>query len=180
MDAEKELIKALTSGKPRRIKKAFGSFYNSYYRLVWKVVREQFQPNSYPWFEDAVDEAFVAVLTKISKGEGLKNPKIYLLQSARNIALAMYGSQRAKGPSGIDEDSVPSGQGDEVKKALEDDETLRRIHEILPPPDDEIFILKEGYELSFLEIAQKLNLGEDFVYYHYKKSLKKLRKEFGR
>jgi len=180
MDAENELKKALASGRPDRIREAFESFYNAYFRLVWKVVREEFKPNSYPWFEDAVSEAFAAVLTKIKKGEGLENPRIYLLQAARNIAKAMYDDQMAKGPSEIDEDSVPSEKADEVAKALEADETLRRIRAILPPPDDEIFILKEGYELSFLEIAQRLNLGEDLVYYRYKKSLKKLRKEFGR
>lgn len=178
MNVESNLKNAVLSGNAEEIRNAFEEFYCAYHRLVWKVVREQIPGREFHWFEDVVSEAFRAILAQIGKVPDMDSPRVYLLQSARNIAMRAYREEITQGPSDLNDDASPQEADDGVKSSLETNETLEQIEAILGHPDADIFVLREGYELTFFEIAEKLGLGEDLVYYRYKKALKKLRKEF--
>ena len=174
MTIEEKLKDAFANGDQNKIELAFSTFYKANYDLVKKIIAEKV--GYHIWLEDVIADTFVAILENKDRLGEIKDLKKYLFQVARNIAKKTYKNELNKSHDDID--NVITISNDDSLANIDEKNIVQRIESSLKYPSDKIFILREGFEYTFLEIASILNLGEDLVYYRYKKALEKLRKEF--
>ena len=170
MDAEKELKRALTSGNPDWIERAFSRYYKENVGIVYRVLIDQYGFNADT--EDDVQDSFVALLRQPKRLLELNNITSYWLKSAKNICV-----NRRKRQSKVQEldEETPSGDKS-IPELLLGKELFAKIEEWLGHPDADIVILRTAYCYSEREIAKHLGLGEDAISYRYHKGIKEIRR----
>jgi RNA polymerase sigma-70 factor (ECF subfamily) len=127
--------------------------------------------------DDLTHEAFIRLLRR-QPGEDVDNPRAYLYTIAGNL-VADHLRKSRKQPF-VDEDdgqNIMDGSPGPERSTMAKDE-LRRLREAvdkLPPRQREILLLHKFEDLSYIEIAEKLNISKNTVMVHMMRALKSCR-----
>lgn len=168
---EKDLKKAIRSGKPLKIKEVFSQFYKCNFKLLVRVLSSEVGISS-ELFDD-VQEAFIVIMENPTKLLEMDNIRRYLIKVAKNISINRRESSK----------EVVEFKEEEIqceKEAFSDLDGLLcagNLNNILSEMDRKIVIMHIAYDCTFLEIAAKLGIGEDGAFYRYKKAIKLIGKE---
>jgi len=172
--AETVLKEAVRYGNKRDIRQCFQALYLSYAKLIYRVVITKVGPVNH--LEDDVDEAFLLLLSKPERVLLIDNLGQYIVAAAVNIALSNCRKERARDVAEYCDESQ-SGDLTAIPDQIDSLEVIRAIKAELGSMDFKIVMLHAGYGYSFKEIASRLSLGEDAVFYRYKKAMVRLKKE---
>jgi len=100
----------------------------------------------------------------------------YIVAAAVNIALSNCRKERVQDAVEYCDESQ-SGDLTAISDEIDSLEVIKSIKAELGSMDFKIVMLHAGYAYSFKEIANRLSLGEDAVFYRYKKAMGHLKKE---
>ncbi len=152
-------------------KKVFDEFYNPLCNFAYKIVKRE------DLAEDIVQEVFVKIWQKKDKITLSSTIKNYLFQSTRNKAIEVLRKNKLESTY-LDE----KGKIEDVQDDMEEEannfllkEKLRRSIRQLPPKCQEIFVLSKMNGLTYIEIAEELNLSVKTVENQIGRGLKLLR-----
>ena len=123
-----------------------------------------------PTSEDILQEVFIKLF--LSPPEpSIRNPRAYILQMARNLAIDGMRKQAQHVSFGEIEDTV--GQPiDDIAMRMDIDDALKK----LPPQECQIVTLHVIGELKFREISELLKIPLGTVLWQYQKAISKLQK----
>jgi RNA polymerase sigma factor (sigma-70 family) len=174
MNCEDALKRAVASGNPKKIREAFGEFYQQNAGIVLRFVIKATGPSSH--CEDDVDEAFLQLLNTPEKILHISNLRGYVITTGITISKASF--LREGKVVLVDEEDAFSTKAlnEDISGQLDLLENLEMIHHSITDNEAEIILLHLEYDLSFKEIAQQMGVGEDAVFYHYKTALKKIKR----
>ncbi|WP_414896615.1 RNA polymerase sigma factor [Rhodovulum sp. YEN HP10] len=127
--------------------------------------------------EDLVQETFLRVLERDPAGGEIRDPRAYLLRSARNLALNTLAVQRRS--ADMDEmpdiaDPAPAA----VERMIAREELLLVMRAIaaLPARRRQVFVLSRVDDLTYDQIAARLGISRNTVMVQIVRALSDLRK----
>ena len=126
--------------------------------------------------EDLVQEVFMKVWEKRETLEINEAMQAYLYRSCYNAALNFLKTQKQS--TDIDTLEIPLAGGETAEKTLNLQETEARIQkaiDALPPKTKMVFTLSRFEELSYKEIAERLDISLKSVEKHMGIALQRLR-----
>ncbi|HAS56432.1 MAG TPA: hypothetical protein DEF61_01755 [Firmicutes bacterium] len=168
---EKELKKAIKNGDSFKIKEVFEQFYKCNFKLLIRVLATEVGISN-ELFDDA-QEAFIVIMKNPTKLLEVGNIRRYLIKIAKNISLKRRESY--KETIELKEEEIQCEK--EAELNLDCLLDLNCLNNNLSEIDRKIVIMHVAYDCTFLEIANKLGIGEDGIYYRYKKAIKLIGKE---
>jgi len=104
--------------------------------------------------EDAVQNALLALLTKIANGEydDTYSPATYFFQAVIGYCLTVYRKNKIRKQGNVLESLIEGKQIESPSQSLEEEEELRQIKEILSIKQQEVLTLKmlglKGHEIA--------------------------------
>lgn len=116
--------------------------------------------------EDALQEVFVRLASRLRWGDPIDDVRAYLFVSARNEALRALG--RRKPPCLPPDLFEPSGESADV-------EGVSRALDALPPEQIEVVLLHVYEGLTFAEVARVMNTSQHTAASRYRYALESLR-----
>jgi RNA polymerase sigma factor (sigma-70 family) len=124
--------------------------------------------------EDVVQETYIRAL-EAQKQTEIVNPRAYLYQTSRNLALKELGKTTFRLTDSLEksglEQALPSGAGlDEEYAARETFELFCRAVRQLPLKCRRVYVLRKVYGFSQKEIASRMNISEKTVEAHLAKA----------
>ncbi|MGY2291221.1 sigma-70 family RNA polymerase sigma factor [Pseudomonas sp. SDO528_S397] len=127
--------------------------------------------------EDLAHDTFVRVLE--SKSAQVEQPRAYLHQTARNIAVDAYRREDRREALGLqetfDQCSSTSGDPEHYMHAIQLADSIERALAELPLNCRKIFIWQKIEGLTQLEIAERLGLSKNMVEKYMIRTLRHLR-----
>jgi len=133
---------------------------------------------------DVIQEAY-ARLANLESVADIRNPKNYFFQVARSVILAYIRRSKIVPMVGFSEFDYFDFAGDEPtpETHASDRQQLRELMKSiagLDEPNRQVFILRTIHELSYKDIAQRLDISENAAQKRVAKSLLALMDELGR
>ena len=116
---------------------------------------------------ELTQEAYLRLLA-FSGQQAIRHPRAFLYQTAKNLALDHLRKDKVQAVHVTDLDEaaqVPSDQPS-AERALLDRERVDQFlaaMETMPPRSREVFVLHRVHELSYRQIAKRLNISESAV-----------------
>ncbi|WP_300733329.1 sigma-70 family RNA polymerase sigma factor [Pseudomonas sp.] len=126
--------------------------------------------------QDLTHDTFVRVLE--SKSEAVEQPRAYLHQMARNIAIDGFRREElrdAKEKAGVPPSSSETGDPEQYMRAIELAESVERALQELPLNCRKVFVWQKLEGLSQAEIAERLGLSKNMVEKYMIRTLRHLR-----
>jgi len=118
--------------------------------------------------EDIVQESYVR-LCQIDQQEVVQNPRAYLYQTVRNLALDQLKRHEYKFGGSVEVDTLPHPLEDTTFREASSQEEFGRFCEAvrqLPLQCRRVFVLKKVYNYSQAEIANELGISQSTVEKH--------------
>lgn len=127
--------------------------------------------------EDVLHDTYINSITSEEKAK-IRNPKGYLMQVARNLALKELSKRSRQLTDSIEVASVGELISNEpaVEDQISGEEKMKVLSEavsLLPPKCREAFILCKVYGLSYKEISHRMEISVSTVEKHMITSLKR-------
>ena len=167
----------------RRSKPAADELFGRYYRKIYAFVYRQI--GAVEPAQDLTQDIFLTVFTSLGTFDGRASFRTWLYRIAANKITDFYRS-RAHHEAALEapfEDLDPEiTDGYDLEKLLENREDISRVMETiskLEPSWAAIFQMKIFGEMTFSEIALRLNIPENTAKTRYYAILRKIRKEHG-
>ena len=160
-DLQKKLI-ALRSGDKAAFEEIYESLKTPMYTIILRVTRDK------ALSEDILQEVFVKLYQ--SPPEPSVNPRAYLFQMARNLAIDGVRKQRHC-ENLADIENIVYLPTEDLTMKMDVEDALKT----LPLLDSQIVTLRINGELKFREIAGMLNIPLGTVLWKYRESIKRLR-----
>jgi RNA polymerase sigma-70 factor (ECF subfamily) len=134
----------------------------------------RFFKNQHAAVEDVVQETYIRAL-EAQKRTGIVNPRAYLYQTSRNLALKELGRSAYRLNDSLEksslEQALTSGAGlDEEYAARQTFELFCRAVRQLPVKCRRVYVLRKVYGFSQKEIASRMNISEKTVEAHLAKA----------
>lgn len=164
-----------------KIEELYELYEQPMYRIAYAILHNVQQA------EDAVHDAFVAIMrckSDIGDVKGAET-KHFIVQTIRNTAINRYRKNMKDSQHFTELDDtaaqIPDEHSDvdECIKHMENTEAVKYILSGLNESDREILLLRCCDELSFKEIAQRLNLSEPAARKRYERAKKVARQQKG-
>jgi RNA polymerase sigma-70 factor (ECF subfamily) len=158
-------------------KKAYEQVFRAYYELLCKyaytVVRDKDEA------EEVVQNLFYNVWKKREQLQIQSSVKSYLYRAVRNDCLNRVKHDQVRHTYAMDyRHTAPiSGNGLESLEAKELSRHIREAVETLPTQCAEVFRLSRFEQLSYAEIAQRLDISTKTVENHMGKALRRMREQ---
>jgi len=170
---EQELIGLLRSGDEKAIEILFDMHYNYLCKCVYKLLQDA------PGCEDVVQDVFTEVWKKREKIKINTSLKGYLRRAAINKALNQIRSKKYNIDEADDSIQISANisSSQEVMEGNELQLKLNRVIESLPEKCRIVFSLSRFEQLSYKEIAAKLEISTKTVENQISKALKILKAE---
>jgi RNA polymerase sigma-70 factor (ECF subfamily) len=166
-------------GAPR----TFDSIYHTHASFVWRSTCRLGVP--YSAAEDVMQEVFLVVHRRLPEFEERTSVKAWLSAIVIRVVRAYRRKVRRKDPAQeigaarVDPDSIADEKTQTPYDAVERDEAVQELYEVLSQMNDErreVFVLSELEELTAPEIAHALQANLNTIYWR----LRTARKEFER
>ena len=161
-------------------RKAFIEIYNRYYSLLYLYAYKKLKEREEA--KDAVQDVFIALWNRRDEIRFDISLSGYLYRSVRNRALNIFAHKNieSKYLASLDEYLKANHEGTDY---LIREKEIAALIEIeinnLPLKMREVFLLSRTENLTYKEIAQKLNISEATVNTQMKRALKALRTKLG-
>ncbi|NOU23705.1 MAG: RNA polymerase sigma factor [Methyloglobulus sp.] len=131
--------------------------------------------------EDICQESYIVLVCEAQKQQ-IDNPRSYLFRVARNFAYDYLKHKRVTDnySQSLDPTIIPPMESLSVEELASNDqiwEIAQQVIDELPPRRRKVFILHKIYGLSYLEIAQTMEISESGVEKHMIKALSHCRKQ---
>lgn len=173
---EKELILSVKSGSECSYKALYELWVSRLYRFVYHYVKSETVT------DDIVQETFLRIWNNRSKLDPECSFKSYLFTISYRLLLKEIHRQLNNPVMAefIDYQSELATATDEAERKLEFDlflVALEKAKKLLPPRQREIFEMNKELNIPILDIAKKLNIGEQVVCNQLSASLKLIRTE---
>ena len=126
--------------------------------------------------EDLAHDTFVRVLE--AKSEQVEQPRAYLHQTARNIAVDGFRRQElrdAKELAAVPPSSSQTGDPEQYMRAIQLAESVERALQELPLNCRKVFVWQKIEGLTQAEIAERLGLSRNMVEKYMIRTLRHLR-----
>lgn len=162
------LYQNLTSDE--KVELLFRKYYAPLCKSLYRMLRDA------TFAEDIVQEVFIKVWEKRESLEMNEAMQAYLYRSCYNAALNFLKTQKQS--TDIDSLEIPVAGGETAEKTLNLHETeaqIRKAIEALPPKTQMVFTLSRFEELSYKEIAERLDISVKSVEKHMGIALQRLR-----
>ena len=159
---EKELILSVKSGSECSYKALYELWVSRLYRFVYHYVKSETVT------DDIVQETFLRIWNNRSKLDPECSFKSYLFTISYRLLLKEIHRQLNNPVMAefIDYQSELATATDEAERKLEFDlflVALEKAKKLLPPRQREIFEMNKELNIPILDIAKKLNIGEQVV-----------------
>lgn len=155
--------------------------YNLYeqpmYRIAFAILHKECQA------EDAVSEAFIKIAENLDK---IKNPdsektRHYISRIIKNESINQYRRNKRESERYVSTESIADIEDNQMEKEMEQAELGEILDGVLlqiPEKYRKIMIMRCVYEMSFQEIAEKLNEKASTVRKQYERAKKMVLKVF--
>jgi len=134
--------------------------------------------------EDAAQETFMRMMARRNDAAGLKSPRSYLFRIARNLARDLLRTRRtrSKYTASVDIEAQASNvkTPEEAADLRERQKQVQKTLTELPPRCREVFILHRFENLTYRQIAARLDISPRTVEHHVAKAVFHLRKNLFR
>lgn len=169
---DQELITSLQNGDEQAMDVLFRRHYSSICRAVYRILKDS------NLAEDIAQEIFLGLWKKREKLNISTSVPAYLKRAAVNKSLNFIRDQKVKFD---DEEKMPDLTNNQstTQQQLEAEDLQKLINEsidLLPPKCRLVFTLSRFEEMSYQEIATKLDISIKTVENQISKALKFLRK----
>lgn len=164
---DRHLLAALAKGDISALGRLYDAHATAVYHLL--VARGLAPPTA----EDAVQEAFLALVDRGASVVKIDNLPAYIFGIARNLAMRRLRRRR---PAGNPRE--PSEVGSVENVTLGNAAALEALRQ-LPPEQAEVVALKVWHELTFAEIGEALGISLNTAASRYRYALDKLRDLWG-
>lgn len=162
----------LREGSEKALQEVFSEYYTQLCAIAYQYVGDM------QISESIAEECFVSLWEKREQILPLDNFRLYISRMARNRSIDYLRAQRVT-TVGIDSPSASCFISDsDLFEELVTKDLQQIIHDTLQslsPQCRKIFELSREENLSYREIAQRLNISENTVKYHIKQALAALR-----
>jgi RNA polymerase sigma-70 factor (ECF subfamily) len=128
--------------------------------------------------KDCVQEVFISLYYQKEKLETFSSLKYYLQTALQNKIFNQYNKELTRRKHETESGKLDDFLASEFSLHIETKELEQKIEhhiKMLPPQCQKVFLLSRYENLSYKEIAQKLNISENTVDKHIQKALKQLR-----
>ena len=160
-------MQAIRGGDRDAFEELFRGMQTPIFTVIFRITWDK------PTSEEILQEVFVRLfLTPLEPS--IKNPRAYIFQMARNLAIDGLRRKQTKHVSIYEyeaEDAV-SQPMDDIAMRMDIDEALKK----LPPQECQIVTLHIVGELKFREISEVLQVPLGTVLWKYQKAISKLQK----
>jgi RNA polymerase sigma-70 factor (ECF subfamily) len=153
-----------------KVEVLFRKYYGGLCKSLYKILRDA------TFAEDIVQEVFLKVWEKRETLEMDEAIQSYLYRSCYNTALNFLKQQKKNTDLDTLEIQVPGGETAEKNlNLLETEEEILKAIDLLPPKTKLVFSLSRFEELSYKEIAERLDISLKSVEKHMGIALQRLR-----
>lgn len=127
--------------------------------------------------EDCIQDLFLKFCENQDLIDSIESPRSYLKTSLRRSIILHTNNQRTKQDIKLIDISVPSYEEMLISKQsnLQDSLRIKKILEVLSPSQKTILSLRFYKNLSYVEIAEKLDITKRTVYNQVHQALKKIK-----
>ncbi len=170
--ADEEILTMLSNGNQKSIDLLFDNYYTYLCNVIYRAI------NDASYAEDIVQEIFSDIWRKRESINIQSSLRAYLRRAAVNRSLNHIRKQRMKFDE--NEEAIVDIQSDTIdgQKEMEKDELEQRIHDCidsLPPKCKLVFSMSRFENMSYQEIADRLDLSIKTVENQISKALRILR-----
>lgn len=173
---DEQLKQYPTLSPDEKVEMLFRSFYPALCKSLYRILKD------ISLAEDIVQEVFLKVWDKRHNIELNEASQAYLYRSCYNTALNFLKQQKPSGELGKLTDTLSNGEdAEKTLSYLETETQILQAIEALPPQTKRVFSLSRFEELSYKEIASRLDISIKSVEKHMGIALQRLReslKEF--
>ncbi len=167
-------MEVITEIDKRAIDRLFQSYYEGLSRYAYSILKNQVAA------EDLVQQLFITLWEKRNELEISSDPKSYLYRSTYNRCLNEVKRMKRRGVhTEVSEEYDLSSQQDTSQLVLgkELEGRIEDAIETLPEKCREVFRMSRFKELSYKEIAEKMEISIKTVENHMGKALRLMREE---
>jgi RNA polymerase sigma-70 factor (ECF subfamily) len=137
--------------------------YTIIYRIIWNDVES----------EDVLQELFFKLFTSPLNPANIKNPRAYIFQMARHLAIDKIRKDTNDIP--LDEITDITYPSEDIALNVDIEDALKQIHS----DECEIITLRIIGGFKYREIAKIMKIPQGTVKWKYKEAIKKLKKILG-
>lgn len=174
MSIERRLVDALKSSNSKKLEEVFKEIYNANYRLVYFWVANYI--NNKEDIEEIVNDVFINFYNHLNNINVGGSIKYYLTTSAKNACINYMKKNKNKE---ILLESQDLSNRVYIEYEYNDNTFINKLKKVLDK--EEFHIIYEHIVLGFklYEIAKELNISPNTIKSKYRRSLKKIKEEFG-
>ena len=172
MAIEEKLKKALRKGDAERVRIVCSGIFAKYKRLMFSLAYQILKNQEDA--EDATQDAFIALFSRLKPDFEFSSIKYYLLNSVRFISYKIK-KERAKFADEFPEEEL--GLSEDVMRRLDELESLSYLRKALSEEELTIVLKHLLEEKTFREIAKEKGVSENSISAKYRRALDKVRKE---
>lgn len=156
----------------------FGKFYTEHYSMLYLIAFEY--TRDYFLAEEMVEETFLSLWLKRDSIQINTSIKNYLIKSTQNTCLQYIRKNKQTTLYINDQfaiEHIPWGNDYPLGQLFENEltEIIKKATDALPPQCRTIFMLSRDEEMSYSQIADKLQISENTVKTQMKTALLRLR-----
>lgn len=167
---EIENLRRLRNGEQKALSIIYQQYWEELYDLSFKILKDS------EYAEDVVHDVFVNIWNIREKLNIQSSLKSYLCTCVRYECYRILRKKQKNKFVNIDEDTIEIiGEQSCPIELQELQLKLDIAFNSLPMKSQNIFNLSRNEELSYIEIAERMNLSSKSVEYHISKVLKKLK-----
>jgi RNA polymerase sigma-70 factor, ECF subfamily len=148
----------------RSVARGFDDLYGRYFDFVWRSLRRLGVPPAL--VEDAAQDSFVVVHRRIADLRPDASEKAWLFGIAMRVARDYRRTQRRKGATSFDADTVTSGEVSPFERTAKAEAT-RTLERFLALVDEEkraVFVMAELEGMTAPEISEATGVNLNTVY----------------
>ena len=172
MDLNKKLSNLIRINDSTEIRNTFNEIFNEYSKLVFFVANSILKNKEDA--EDVTSECFVLFFNAIQK-TNIKSIKYYLTTCCKNLAIKKLKENESIVQ--LDENIINERINKDEKNSIIEYLDLVDAFKSISNKDKLIVFYRVEYELSFKEIAKKLNLSYFATFHRYNRTIKKIKKD---
>ena len=159
----------------------FAIVYQEHFDLVWRTLRRYGVPDAA--IDDAVQDAFLVVYTRLPTFEGRSSIKTWLFGIARRVARDHRPAARAKATNADILDALPDAHSKSPLATLEVIESARLLERLLASLGSdkrEAFILVKLEQMTVAEAGQALGVNANTIYSRVRTAARELEQALAR
>jgi RNA polymerase sigma-70 factor (ECF subfamily) len=173
---EKILILELKCGNAKAFEELYFRYHARLHYFSYKIIRDNQEA------EGLVQEVFIAIWENREKLDENKSFSSFVFRIARNKILNIIKKQLTQK---IYHKYISDKEKDWMDlridiESMEFMDIIQKSIDVFPERTKEIFLLSRNDDMTYMEIAQKLNITEDVVDHEIRKALQKIKEYLSR